>query len=187
MRKILVMLLFLPTLGFAQFTQGGKLVTGNASHSRVVYNSIYDTRWNTSIFNLGTGFFVSESFVIGPLLEFTRQHSKQNFTNRISSSAKGGVFVRKFYPLSEKFFIALDGNVLAGVSSENDKIQKNKNSEFTYSVSFTPMLTYLPSKKLGFNATFGGLSYNRNNLDKTSIFIASLGQVGLGLNYFIGH
>ncbi|HSF55070.1 MAG TPA: hypothetical protein VLA71_15050 [Algoriphagus sp.] len=193
MKKLLVLLFFVPIISFAQFTKGNKFIGGNVSYSRYSYEGGTDSKPFNSIFDLEgqLGFFSSESFAVGPVLNiFSQSRPSINpvtnlFEQTNSSGVMAGVFARKYFPISEMFLFSMEGKVLGGIRSSDNDSEDESNGQLK--VGFRPVFTFLPSSKWGFEAGVGNLSYEVNTanyLSDQTVFLANLGQVSLGVVYF---
>ncbi|MFD2035605.1 hypothetical protein ACFSKL_12450 [Belliella marina] len=193
MKKLLIFLAFVPLVSFGQFSKGTKMIGGNISFSSSKYNSEPNLPSYNNYFsgNSHLGFFLNESFAIGPAINFT--NIKTPFFNpttnsigyRNTNSYGGGVFVRKFLPISEKFYFSLQGEGLVGRTKGED----DPENDTTLRLSIQPMFTFMPNKNWGFDIGVSQL-YFRSNWSDSQLrerhFQASLGQVSLGVNYFFG-
>jgi hypothetical protein len=194
MKKLLILLAFMPILSYGQFSKGTKFIGGTVSYSSFKIQADEENSKPNTFFNLNSnvGFFVSESFAIGPELEiFTNTQPYLNFNNQFeevkSSGILGGVFARKFFKISEVFLFSLEGKGLVGNVKQNESIITQEISSTSFHFAFRPVFTFLPSKKWAFDAGIGELSYSINSLNSLSqmdSFMVNLGQITLGVNYF---
>ncbi|MCH7410026.1 hypothetical protein MM239_11525 [Belliella sp. DSM 111904] len=198
MKKIFILVFFMPILSFGQFSKGEKFVGGNMSYYSSKIKYAPSNNPSTTLFSLNSqfGFFVSQSLAVGPAVNFVSS-SQPNLnpatnlfqTSKISGLA-GGLFIRKFFTISDSFFFSLEGKGLAG------RVNRDLSSPFLYEehstrvhLSFYPAFTFMPNQKWGFDATIGEASYQSNwytNPSEESNFQVNFGQVKIGVNYFFG-
>ncbi|MCH7414921.1 hypothetical protein MM213_15580 [Belliella sp. R4-6] len=195
MKKLLILLAFVPLVSFGQFSKGTKMIGGNASYfsSKTEIGFLSEPARSVFSMNGHLGFFVSESLVVGPKINVSR--AKYPFLNPSTNQffftelngISGGLFVRKFFQLNESFYFSLEGSGMIGKTSRASGIPTVETSETQYRIAITPAFTFMPNKKWGIEAGVGELSYNSkwSNIENSD-FRANLGQVNLGINYFFG-
>ncbi|MFN3996269.1 hypothetical protein [Algoriphagus sp.] len=142
---------------------------------------------NLELYN---GKFISNTVAIGPIVSLESQwrQSINPVTNLFeksnSNSYLGGMFVRKYFELSEKFFLAMEGSIAAGVGRNSSSSESE--SVFNYQFAFTPMFIFQPVPKWAFLARVGELSIqDRSNVVNLTRVQVNLGQVSFGVNYFL--
>ena len=190
---LLCILLLVPFISNAQFQKGTKFVNGVFTYDSYKYLES-EPASNFLIFGAGIGFFVNRSFALGPVLETSRRvlYNINPVTNQYeknrSASILGGIFVRKFFPISEKFLFSLEGRTLVGRNVREISVMGSKPESNTLRIQARPVFTFLPNSKWAFEAGVGNILYEKNSphqpfLD-TDVFRASLGEVNFGISYF---
>ncbi|GAB3217659.1 outer membrane beta-barrel protein [Algoriphagus aestuariicola] len=195
MMKYLFVFLFLaPFTVFAQFSKGTLAIGGNVSYTSISASSSDNSTPATHYFTLSptVATFVAPSFSVGAFVQLYTQNSPtlniytNLFEDQKTVSQIYGVFARKYFSVSDKFLISLNGKVGAG-SRTTDGESDSKVNQFVVSVG--PVLTFLPHERWGVEASFGEISYSKNSQQNpyynTDHFNASLGSLNFGINYFI--
>lgn len=200
MKKIFLLLL-LPVCSWAQFSKGNVFLGGSLGVNNQNGNttsSVYSLTQNFSI-NPTVGFMLADNLAIGVRLGYSDY--AYYYQNTFQKSAdqetlSGGLFVRRFFSISEKFLFALDGGVNYGRSTTNYKYNSNPygygdSSQKSYSVTaqVVPTFLYLPSNHWGIEASIGSLyfthSYNFINEINANTFNLNYGSFSLGFAYYI--
>ncbi len=190
MKKALLLLLFLPLFAQGQVTKGSKFLGGNISYTMLKYD--FQNQPATHFLNLElyNGKFISNSVAIGPIVSLESQWTQNInpvtnlYERENSNSYLGGMFVRKYFELSEKFFFAIEGSIAAGAG----KNSRNEDSQsvFNYQIAATPMFIFQPVPKWAFLARVGEVSVqDRSNVINLTRVQVNMGQVSFGLNYFL--
>ncbi|SIS80856.1 hypothetical protein SAMN05421761_10578 [Belliella pelovolcani] len=197
MKKLFVILFFLPFLSFGQFSKGTKYLGGSVS----LETYKYDTGAGMTPYNLffsshaHLGIFLNESIAIGPTINFNRTKiptinpATNLFEERRSNSLAGGIFIRKFFPITEIFLFSLEGSAIIGQINRDSMSQFTESKSTIYNFSIFPAFMFLPNQKWGFDANIGTFRYGanyRNPFSEERNFEARLGQVNLGIKYFFG-
>ncbi|WP_439489090.1 hypothetical protein [Algoriphagus sp.] len=194
MKNLLLLIFLVPFSVSAQFSKGTFATGGNASYTSIAQNhndnDYPSSRYLTVSPTVAT--FLSPSFSVGIFGQISSQNMPTiNYVTNLFEEQKTtsqiyGLFARKYFPLSEKFLISLNGKAGVGSRKRNED-SDNKNSQFLISIS--PAITFLPHDKWGIEAGFGQITYEKNSQDyyygDTDRFIASLGGLTFGINYFI--
>lgn len=188
MQRILLLLFFLPVFAKAQVTEDSKFLGGNVSYSMQKFD--YENQPASHFLNLelSYGKFISNTVAIGPIVSIESQW-RQNinpitnlFENSNSGSFLGGMFLRKYFPLGEKFFFALEGSIGAGVGTSSFL----KETNFNYKIAATPIFIFQPVPKWAFLGRIGEVVIqNRSSAFTITQTQVNLGQVSFGLNYFL--
>jgi hypothetical protein len=193
--KYLGLFLFLISFSVsAQFTKGTIAFGGNVSFSSIK-QSINNTDYPASNYltlSPTVGLFISPTFSLGVFGQINSQKTPTiNVITNLFESQKTvsqlyGLFARKYFPLSDKFLVSINGRIGAGGEVKDDN-SDDKSSQFL--ISLSPSLTFLPHEKWGIEAGFGQISYQKNAAQYTfsdaDVFSASLGSLSFGINYYI--
>jgi hypothetical protein len=195
MKKLLILLAFVPMLSYGQFSKGTKFVGGNFNINTFDFQSTQSNYGPTTYLALNgnLGFFISESFAIGPDMKVVS--NSQSYTDPYSNESGkfkdnnilGGIFARKFFPITEMFLFSVEGKGLVGNSKQNAAFGREEVSETSLHIGFRPIFSFLPTKRWAFDAGIGEISFNKNiqNVASNSnAFNFRLGHVTLGVNYF---
>lgn len=195
MKKLLILLAFVPLVSFGQFSKGTKYVGGSFSY----YSNKYDTGAgmapaSTYFSSQGhLGIFLNESFAIGPAINYFRNNipsinpATNLFEDRSNNGLSGGVLARKFFSITDVFLFSLEGSALVGQINRNTQSQFVEPKSTILNLSLIPAFIFLPNKKWGFDASIGLLRYGsnyRNAFTEEKNFEARLGQIHLGAQYF---
>lgn len=183
----------MPLVSFGQFSKGTKFIGGTT-----YYNSYTDKSQGGSpppttnfLFEGQLGFFLSESFVIGPVLgAYADSYSSINpatnlYEKRNYSGFSGGVFARKFYSLSDHFLFSLEGKATVGNVNRAESYYQSDSRDTRFLFAFRPVFTFIPHHRWAFDAGIGDISYSINGSSMTDrdTFTVNFGQVRLGVNY----
>ena len=194
MKYLLVFLFFVPFTVFGQFSKGTVATGGYVSYTSIAQNSGGNDTPATSYFTLSptVAMFVAPSFSVGAFVQLYTQNSPtiniytNLFEDQKSVSQIYGLFARKYFSLSDKFLISVNGEIGAGSRKTNGD-SGTKVNQFLISVS--PVFTFLPHEKWGIEARIGQLSYTTNSQQNpyysSDRFDADLGGLTFGLNYYI--
>jgi hypothetical protein len=142
--------------------------------------------------NPSAAVFVSPSFSIGVFADISSNKIPtinvitNLFEERKVVSNIFGIEARKYFPISDKFLFSVNGGVGAG-SKVKDGDSENKVDQLV--AYLTPVFTFLPHPKWGFEGSIGSLRYETNSpgnyYSNSNDFRASLGGLGLGVSYSI--
>ncbi|MBL0743118.1 outer membrane beta-barrel protein [Chryseolinea lacunae] len=191
MKKLLLLVVVLiPAFAHAQFNKGDAFLGGTISGSSDFSNNL-----SVSPF---FGFFLNSKISLGGRVEYGSTRSEQNLTandgstSHLVTSTKSffvAVVGRKYYPLSDKFFFALQGELNYGrsnVMNENNGVESH-DDVYSLGLNVKPVFAYFPSPKWGIEGSVGSLGYTFSKaLSGSSNHIASLdaGTVTLGFAYY---
>ena len=194
--KYLILALFLvPLTANGQFTIGDKLVGG--TFSLVIQGS--PENQNNSHLSKGTyfkinpqmGFFLNEKIALGGSIgysvsnqKFKHLHGATSYSDSYSISV--GFFVRRYFQISDNFFILLDGNPYY----QHNSYENPSNSDlkgYSIGLSVKPVLSFFPSKNWGFEASFGEIAFEHTDAfdQKINYFGLGLGSFNFGLTYYL--
>ena len=201
---------------------GGRFNFSGYNSSSVDSLNQFDSKSNGVQIYPNVGYFIKDNVAIGVSLNIgfsggDQNSSSSNYTpvlletHEYSSINYGaGIFGRYYKKVINNFYIALAGNI-----SYNKEVQErefatnNPNYVFTtsnpakqethinsVSVTFTPVLVYFVTTKLGIEGGFGNIYYShlksenisisRDNSNESSIYGVNLNSTSLffGLNYY---
>lgn len=192
--KYLILIFFLVPLTLsAQFSKGTVVLGGNLSYTSISEN-YGDAEYPASDFltlSPTIGIFVSPTFSVNIFGQVSSQKNPTiNVVTNLFETEKSvsqiyGLLVRKYFPLSDKFLISLNGKIGAGHRVKNGD-SDSKTSQFIVSIS--PNLIFVPHKNWGIEGGFGQISYEKNSQQNayydSDRFSASLGGLALGVNYY---
>ncbi|UZD24424.1 outer membrane beta-barrel protein [Algoriphagus halophytocola] len=192
--KYLGLILFLiPYTASAQFSKGTVVVGGSMSYSSQTQNITDGDYPASSYLSLSPtiGVFVSPTVSVNVLGQvYSQKNPTINVITNLFETEKSvsqiyGLLVRKYFPLSDKFLLSLNGKAGAGSRIKNED-SDTKTSQLIISIS--PALTFIPHKNWGIEGGFGQISYEKNSQQNpyydSDQFKASLGELGLGVNYY---
>jgi hypothetical protein len=215
MRKlVLVPLLLISFIGYAQFQRNNVLLTGFVDLSSNKTNNLSPVSSNST---LGTGFsvsaskFLSERRLNNLTLSFNHNTSKQNPASNIENKQiRNGIGVSFGHtiltPLAQRVYLSFPfslGTSISRFESKNNNQLANKSNTFTVGASATIGIVYLTKKKWVFSATMGSLagirfdhlkitSSSTNNESKANSFNiyggalgSALNNMGIGIGYLI--
>jgi hypothetical protein len=195
MKYLFTLLFLIPFTVSAQFSKGTVAIGGNVSYTSIAQNSGDNDAPATNYFTLSptVAMFIAPSFSVGAFVQLYSQNSPtiniytNLFEDRKTVSQIYGVFARKYFPLSDKFLISVDGKIGAGSRKTNGDSDTKVNQ---FLVSVSPVFTFLPHEKWGIEARIGQLSYTTNSQQNpyynSDQFNADLGGLTFGVNYYIG-
>jgi hypothetical protein len=197
------LLLLVPVCSWAQFAKGNKFIGGSISinnQNNNVTNPLISLNQNILV-SPSVGFFVKDNIAVGFKLGYSKSYQEGlNVPYGIKStnltSWSGGLFIKRYASISEKFFFALEGSVIYARGTldyelpNGGSITGGNNQKF-YNVlgQVVPSFIYFPSEKWGIEASLGSLyfthSYNFTNETNASTFNLNYGSFSLGFAYYI--
>ncbi|MGY6521449.1 MAG: outer membrane beta-barrel protein [Mongoliitalea sp.] len=195
MKKLLVIIFFLPLISFGQFAKGTKYLGGDIllNSSKIDFADDISSRNNLFSISSQLGFFLNDSWAIGPAVNFSTSNNPSLnpvtnlFEDRRITGYAGGLFARKFFSISENFFFSLEGKGLIGSINREPAILNDNENKTRFRFSLSPIFTFMPTKKWAFDARIGEVSYESNwnsNISNNSNFRFNFGSINLGFNYF---
>ncbi len=203
---LVVACLSMATTGFSQFNKGDKLLVGGFSIQTDKRSSTTTlgsaNEFNVYSVNPAIGFFLNDKTALGIRLGYSNTFSKDfipgyyNSENN-SNSYYGGIMIRRYFLLSEKFYFLIDGSIGYSKGDNtsttidygngfNSRIE-TKTSEFSTAV--TPKFVFFPSPKWGIEAGIGSVSYSNTSYNTSSgssnrLYI-NYGVFTLGFAYYL--
>jgi hypothetical protein len=193
MKYLFTILFLVPFTVSAQFSKGTVAIGGDMTYYSLLQDSDNSDMPSSKYLtiNPSVSLFLTPTFSAGVFVQInsSKVPTINIYTNLFEESKMVssiyGVTARKYFPLSDKFLISIDGGVGVGGRVVNGN-SENKVNQFTASMS--PVFTFLPHPKWGIEATFANVSYETNtgsSYTKSNSFSARLGTMGFGINYFI--
>ncbi|MBI1288067.1 MAG: outer membrane beta-barrel protein [Flavobacteriales bacterium] len=200
----------------AQTTYKGRMfVGGNLSITSLSNSTIDSTKTSSIGFSItpNYGVFVSRSFAVGAMLNYSYNSSKYEsntfapptYKQKQLSNVYGiAAFGRYYKFFGDKFALIVTGNVgysygqnSKSITGYNSVTTKTNSRSHDISVVITPGVVYFISPKFGLETSFGQVSYdyimtkderNSSNNGVNSNFRLNFGLTSLrfGLNYYFG-
>lgn len=201
MKKIFF-LLCLPVCSWAQFSAGNKFIGGSVSINNQNGNvtSPYVSLAQNFGISPSMGFLVKDNLAVGFRLGYTKSYTDYNYGN-ISGYPKsndyeafsGGLFLRRYITISEKFLFAIDGSVnyIRGTTTNSYIGQTNSyiTKQYNLTAQVAPLFIYFPSDHWGIEASLGSLyfthMYNFITDKNANMFNLNYGSFSLGFAYYI--
>lgn len=195
------MLLSIASAVQAQLTKGDKFVGGyfTFSDSKTPDKTyIVNSHSNSLQISPLVGFVLNEKLAVGGLLGYSTSASSSSDPNGTDYSTNSwllsaGAFVQRYFPLSDKVVVAMRGAAQfsrgkstsffngAGTSSDSD-------NSYSLGISVSPVFIFFPSKRWGFEAGVGQLSYlhsySFSTMDAGNSFALHVGTFSLGVAYY---
>jgi hypothetical protein len=142
---------------------------------------------------------MNSNLEIGGQLGYSSSHDEWDgtyeTTDRKSNSLTAGVYLQRYFVLSDKFLFSLVANVSYGGGKDKTLITnqiETSESESKWNsvgVSFRPTFIFFPSDHWALQAGFGNLSYthfkNKTNDDTSNQFGINYGYVSFGIAYYL--
>lgn len=192
MKKLLLLVIVLiPAFAHAQFNKGDAFLGGTISGS----SSVSDNMSVSPFF----GFFLNSKISLGGNVQYGATRIEQDVDRADGSTftqvsntkqISVGVVGRKFYPIADKFFFALQGELdyfRVGVKYVADDVENHQDS-YGLGVSVKPVFVYFPSPKWGIEGSVGylGYTFSKQNSSNTTDHRVGLsaGSVTLGFAYY---
>jgi hypothetical protein len=208
MKKLIVVFLLLPLAGMAQFNKGQVFLGGSMSVQNQYYSSTKTLNNSFSILPTA-GYFINEKWALGGSAGYSYSDQRSTNTNSLGSnsfknssfSISAGMFGRRYFAISERFFFVLEGNLnfrrsrSSGSSEQRDVtgtvITTGSFNSPTYTIgaSVRPLFIFFPLPRWGLEAGLGSLSVSRqeNLSDHTGVNSSSLsvsGTFAFGITYY---
>ena len=177
-----------------------------------VQNQYYSsTKTVNNLFNIlpTAGYFVNEKWALGGSAGYGYSDQRSTNTNSLGSnsyksssfSISAGMFGRRYFAISERFFFVLEGNLnfrrgRSFSASEQRDANGNLTSRLSFNspsynlgVSVRPLFIFFPLPRWGLEAGLGSLSVNRqeNLSDHTGVNSSNLSVTGtfaFGITYY---
>ena len=191
--KYLFLLLFsLPLTTYGQFTKGDIFLGGSFGFStRNSEDNLPSNYVKSNIFSLQPqfGYFLNNKLALGGNLGFSTINQEAITPNgtRFLNDSRGitiGFILRRYFQISDKFFISIDGNTYF----ENRVTNAASTSKSNFiGIDLSPVFSFFPSNNWAIEAGIGSISYehvNHESGSNTNIFEMNYGSLNLGLTYF---
>jgi len=155
------------------------------------------------------GYFINEKWALGGSAGYSYSDQRSTNTNSLGSnsytsssfSISAGMFGRRYFAISERFFFVLEGNLnFRRGRSFSASEQRDANGNLTSRLSFNspsyslgasvrPLFIFFPLPRWGLEAGLGSLSVSRqeNLSDHTGVNSSSLSVTGtfaFGITYY---
>lgn len=211
MKKFLFVALLCPFVANAQFTKGQMFLGGTFS-GQGTNGQASGTDLGGTTRSIGgsakVGWFFNEKWALGAALGYSylRDNWLQNYppysTNQITiqKSFSATLFVRRYFAVTKKIFIALEGSagysragnstVYNVITSPGGLVTTNSNAP-TYSLGagIAPLILFFPSPRWGFSSGYGniGFSHQFNLSDHSTnntFSFAFTPSFSIGVNYY---
>lgn len=181
----------------AQFVKGDKFIAGGFSVS--VQNSsednFYDGKYRSFQVYPEVGFFLNERYAVGGGFSFLTTTNKSDVSQGTYQDHKVlglgvDLFVKRYFPITEKFFFSMDGSVSYDRRRATTDYGGSESKEKSYIVGLnvSPSLIFFPSPNWAIEGSIGGfnLSHSRGLSDdsKSTSFGLDYGSFSLGFAYF---
>jgi hypothetical protein len=205
MKKIFgIIVLFVPSIAFSQFTRGQLFLEG--SLSTLLQNSDYHAYGNVSYLtdniknnsisvSPAIGFFLSPKNSVGASLGYNFSSHVVDYANTQTSKSTGksflfAPFVRHYFPLSNFAYFSLQGQVT--FSRGTNTISSTGNTLempiYTLGANISPSFIFFPSNKWGIEASVGSLGYSYlrylPDVSSTGQFFINTGSFSFGVAYY---
>lgn len=186
----------------AQFTKGDKVLGGTISFNtqQTPDNDQGSKKTNTLSFSPTFGVLLNQNLEAGIQVGYSSYHYEQSTESysyeNDSDSWSTGVYIQRYFPLSEKFIFSLIGDVNYGKSKDsfiNRDNSGNVTAEDTnkgnqLSIGIAPVFSFFPSQNWSIRTGIGGLSYshynNTSDDSNTNQFGLHYGSLSLGIAYY---
>jgi len=196
MKYLTLIAILLPLTSLGQFTKGDKLIGGRLSLYTQRAPGSPNGSYAPKVIDFSVlpeiGIFLNEKFAIGGNIGyFLRKEEVIIFpgttSNNDSHGISVGLFLRRYFKISDNFFISLDGNSFYQKDvSENSSSSETKS--YSIGVSVRPVFSFLPSKNWGLEAGIGNISFYHTKNEtfdrKVDNFYLNYGQLNFGLTYY---
>jgi len=198
MKYLLVILLLTPFALSAQFTKGDKFIGGTVDYtnqqSPYVDGSFSPRKAEQFSIQPQLGFLLNEHLAFGPTVGYLHQivtyGPDTSFSTSINNQFSVGVFLKKYYPINDKFLFTLNGNInyLSGVSKYMYKMDNTERKMYQITAGISPSFLFFPSENWGIEAGIGRISFSHSKTKdselKTDVFKIDYGIFELGFFYY---
>ncbi len=198
MKCLLLIVICFPQIIFAQFVRGDKFIGGTIDFHLAQSSGNNPESSVTEINNVTVqpylGFLLNEKTAAGVVLGY-RYTSREFITSQSGfilfkdyEYSIGG-FLTRFIPLSDKFWVGLNGSLEYAIGISNTLPNTLSSSDYhKYSLGAKPALIYFPSLKWGIEGRFGSLALSHQKFSSTgrsmNLFDFGLGTISLGIAYY---
>lgn len=189
---------------FAQFTKGDKVLGGalyiSTQHAPESPSGGLADKSNSLSITPNFGVLLNENLELGLQAGLTSNAYENSATGYIneynSNSWNGGLYIRRYYTMSEKFLFAIKGdfNYTTGkthsettYTSTNETIENNSRAKSLH-LGLSPNFIFFPSTNWSLQASIGNIGYtflkNSDEEHGANLFNITYGTVGLGVSYY---
>ena len=179
MKKIALLTItsvFILSLVKAQISKGSTFLGGSVGYSKgsneltlpQQTTPAQENEQSSWTFRPQVGKAIAENQIVGIFLNFFNSNSQQkngaNISEMDASNYGGGIFYRRYYPFSQRFYLFGDAGL--GVSSTKQKVTNDngtvsyvasKNNGTNFSLALTPGLSFAATRKLFLEASLNDL------------------------------
>ncbi len=193
-------LIVFPCLAWAQFERGQAFLGGSISVSAATTNSNqYNYKETNSQLSIAPsfGYFLNSKIAVGGGIGYSTSVQKSGnlgIPNQKYSSHNFSIspFVRYFFPVSNSFYIALQGQLNFSRGTATNFVQPNgtltTSPLYNLGATISPIFIFFPSPKWGIEASIGSLGYTYTrylpNVSSTGTFSLSSGTFAFGVAYY---
>jgi hypothetical protein len=170
---IIPVIVLITSIAQAQITKGSILLGGSIGFGSQKNPGNNEAKQTNIFINPAVGVAVKENLVVG----FDALYSRFKSTHIAASnsakntSAGGGFFVRRYYPVIRNFYLYAQGNLSynAGASEQRSTNYEQKSTSNTISLDLAPGLAYALSKKFHMEFGFNDLASIQYGKTKTEV------------------
>lgn len=186
-----------PFLSRGQFLKGDKFIGGNFRiSSQTPTHSSPGLTNKVKGFSIDPlmGFLINEKFAVGGGVGYsfysTKYEDPLNAREYSSNGILTRIIARRYFNISEKFFFAIDGNIIFNRGKESETYSSSELTTQNYQLAtvLVPTFIFFPSPKWGVEASIGALSYSYSRNLSTDVdklyFDLYYGSLQLGLSYY---
>ena len=169
--KILVacFMAMLALSAFGQIEKGKSFITGGLGVG--VSNidnggTLDDHKASNYNFNAQYGYLIADNWAIGVGASFQGNKQKYDTYSNHLTNASGNVFVRKYFPLGDKFYLNADltfyGGRTRSYSESNNGTKSGDTKNPSLGISIGPGASYFITDRVALTASLGGISYGQS-------------------------
>jgi len=225
MKKIISLsLVLIPSFVFAQFSKGQVFLGGtlstllsNSGTPGTMSTNYYGSNGKNNYVSISpiVGFFINQKIAVGGSIGYLSNYRESNFytgyydsngnfiyvpafSKSITNSISLNAFARYYFPISNSFYFALQGQTSFTRGYSKNTSFNNGNTlsqEFTSSSPFyslgttiNPVFIFFPSSRWGIETGIGSLGYfyqrNLPNVSSNSGLSLNAGSFSFGLAYY---
>jgi hypothetical protein len=176
MKKIYLLLcanFFVVSIVNAQITKGSLWLGGNVGFSSAKNGNGENSKTSSYSISPSIGIAVKQNTIIGVLANFTHYHFQDSFSDQVSSSQGGAIFLRQYWQIISRFYAF--GHFAAGYtySNQTNETQNTKNEVkgWTVGLSASPGIAFSANRWFQLEAWLSNLfnvSYSNRNYKTTS-------------------
>jgi len=198
---LLVAIILISVTAKAQFKKGDKLIGGYfaiTTQRSSDQNGIDIQTMKSNSFSLRPfmGVFLNEKWAIGGSLGYSVSYQKNWFSTPDIQTYKNrsfslGIFSRRYFSISEKFFFMVhgEGSFARGSFITSNVFLEHTSQKYDLGINIRPMFVFVPSPRWGFEGGLGSLSFTHSRFlstgKKSNFFDMSYGGLSLGVTYYI--